>query len=154
MQFITKEKDKALRKGKLQRADVVLTTRGSVGQFAYYSATVPYENIRLNSGMVILRIKAKKILRDYLYVFCKSEFLSTYIENIAFGNAQQQLTVAEIKKFQMYYPRQEEQQKIADCLSSLDALITAQTQKLTTLKTYKKGLMQQLFPQTPTESTP
>ncbi|EKT4093726.1 restriction endonuclease subunit S [Achromobacter denitrificans] len=40
----------------------------------------------------------------------------------------------------------EEQQKIADCLSSLDALVAAETQKLATLKTYRKGLMQQLFP--------
>lgn len=40
----------------------------------------------------------------------------------------------------------EEQQKIADCLSSLDALITAHTEKLEALKDHKKGLMQQLFP--------
>lgn len=40
----------------------------------------------------------------------------------------------------------EEQQKIADCLSSLDELIEAETHKLDTLKTQKKGLMQQLFP--------
>ena len=39
-----------------------------------------------------------------------------------------------------------EQQKIADCLSSLDELIAAETQKLDALKTHKKGLMQQLFP--------
>ena len=39
-----------------------------------------------------------------------------------------------------------EQQSIADCLSSLDALITAETQKHEALKTHKKGLMQQLFP--------
>lgn len=39
-----------------------------------------------------------------------------------------------------------EQQKIADCLTSIDELITAQTQKLDALKTHKKGLMQQLFP--------
>jgi len=39
-----------------------------------------------------------------------------------------------------------EQQKIADCLSSLDDLIMAETQKLDALKTHKKGLMQQLFP--------
>jgi len=39
-----------------------------------------------------------------------------------------------------------EQQKIADCLASLDDLITAQTQKLAALKIHKKGLMQQLFP--------
>ena len=39
-----------------------------------------------------------------------------------------------------------EQQRIASCLSSLDALITAETQKLEALKAHKKGLMQQLFP--------
>ncbi len=39
-----------------------------------------------------------------------------------------------------------EQHKIADCLSSLDELITAQARKVEALKTHKKGLMQQLFP--------
>ena len=46
----------------------------------------------------------------------------------------------------VWHPQAVEQQKIADCLSSIDELITAQTQKLVTLKTHKKGLMQQLFP--------
>jgi type I restriction enzyme S subunit len=43
-------------------------------------------------------------------------------------------------------PEKTEQQKIADCLSDLDALITAQTEQIAALKTHKKGLMQQLFP--------
>lgn len=43
-------------------------------------------------------------------------------------------------------PVKKEQQKIADCLSSIDDLITVQTQKLAALKAHKKGLMQQLFP--------
>ncbi len=43
-------------------------------------------------------------------------------------------------------PKHAEQQRIASCLSTLDALITAETQKLEALKTHKKGLMQQLFP--------
>jgi type I restriction enzyme S subunit len=46
-----------------------------------------------------------------------------------------------------------EQERIASCLSSLDALITTETQKLEALKTHKKGLMQQLFP-SPEEATP
>lgn len=45
-------------------------------------------------------------------------------------------------------PSPTEQQKIAECLSSLDNLIAAETAKLETLKDHKKGLMQQLFPQT------
>ena len=53
----------------------------------------------------------------------------------------------EFSKFVIPIPKVfSEQQKIADCLTSIDALITAQTQKLDALKTHKKGLMQQLFP--------
>jgi type I restriction enzyme S subunit len=51
-------------------------------------------------------------------------------------------------KYQFAVPKPPEQQRIASCLSSLDALITAETQKLEALKTHKKGLMQQLFPST------
>ena len=43
-------------------------------------------------------------------------------------------------------PTLQEQQKIADCLSSLDELIAAQARKVEVLKTHKKGLMQQIFP--------
>jgi len=51
----------------------------------------------------------------------------------------------QLKKYKFFVPSSIEQQKIADCLSSLDELITAEAQKLDTLKTHKKGLMQQLF---------
>ena len=57
-----------------------------------------------------------------------------------------QLTAIKARAVELYLPEKEEQQKIADFLSSIDELITAQTQKLSTLKAHKKGLMQQLFP--------
>ena len=55
-----------------------------------------------------------------------------------------------LKEKKLFYPdpKSGEQQRIASCLSSLDALITAEAQKLEALKTHKKGLMQQLFPST------
>lgn len=43
-------------------------------------------------------------------------------------------------------PSPAEQQRIAECLSSVDDLIAAQARKVDALKTHKKGLMQQLFP--------
>ena len=46
------------------------------------------------------------------------------------------------------HPVVPEQKKIADCLSSLDELITVHTQKLEAMKAHKKGLMQGLFPST------
>jgi type I restriction enzyme, S subunit len=54
---------------------------------------------------------------------------------------------------ELAWPTLPEQHRIASCLSTLDALITAETQKLEDLKTHKKGLMQQLFP-SPEESNP
>lgn len=56
------------------------------------------------------------------------------------------IELAHLKGFELFIPDKPEQQRIASCLSSLDALITAETQKLETLKTHEKGLMQQLFP--------
>jgi len=50
-------------------------------------------------------------------------------------------------KYKFTVPKPKEQEKIASCLSSLDEVITAHTQKLDLLKTHKKGLMQNLFPQ-------
>jgi len=52
-----------------------------------------------------------------------------------------------IKKIKVFIPSLTEQQKISDCLSALDDQIAAETEKHTALKDYKKGLMQQLFPQ-------
>lgn len=51
-------------------------------------------------------------------------------------------------KYKFVVPRNpDEQQKIASCLSSLDEVIDAHSQKLEALKEHKKGLMQNLFPQ-------
>lgn len=56
------------------------------------------------------------------------------------------LTTTGIEQFEITCPQSPEQQRIASCLSSLDDLIAAQSNKLEALKTHKKGLMQQLFP--------
>ena len=58
-----------------------------------------------------------------------------------------------VKSIAVGFPSSSEPQRIASCLSRLDALITAETQKLDALKTHKRGLMQQLFP-SPEEATP
>ncbi len=56
------------------------------------------------------------------------------------------LSKTNIQKIQTAVPKTAEQQKIAECLSSVDELIAAQARKLDALKTHKQGLMQRLFP--------
>ncbi len=53
-QFITEQKDNVLRKGKLEREDVVLTTRGTIGNAVFYNESVPYENLRIISRLKIV----------------------------------------------------------------------------------------------------
>ncbi len=69
------------------------------------------------------------------------------LNRFAIGQAQPGLSVGVLNNVALALPSDEhEQQRIASCLSSLDALITAETQKLEALQTHKRGLMQQLFP--------
>jgi len=75
------------------------------------------------------------------------ELTSLNLNQYATGQAQPGLSVKTLEELSIKIPEQEtEQQKIAACLTSIDQLITAQAQKIDTLKAHKKGLMQQLFP--------
>jgi len=98
----------------------------------------------------------KTVDSRFCEIYFKSDRMIALYDNMATGSLIEKRRVHfnAFLKFNIRFPLLPEQQKIADCLSSLDELIAAQTQKLATLKTHKKGLMQQLFPQTPTESTP
>jgi type I restriction enzyme S subunit len=69
-----------------------------------------------------------------------------YLNKIAPAAAQKNINNEILSVLVVLIPEFEEQQRIADCLTSLDDLITAATQELETLKSHKKGLMQQLFP--------
>ena len=69
------------------------------------------------------------------------------LNRFAIGQAQPGLSVGVLNDVALAMPSEEgEQQHIAECFTSLDDQITAETQKLEAIKTHRKGLMQQLFP--------
>lgn len=100
-QCISEQKDGVLRKGKLMRDDVVLTTRGTVGNVAYYNSQVPFEHMRINSGMVILRCDQSKIRPAFLYHFLRSSDFVGQVNALRSGVAQPQLPIRDMKRIRL-----------------------------------------------------
>lgn len=95
----------------------------------------------VNNHAHVLRPDAinDSLLQNYLTMLDVAPFVT--------GAAPPKLTLAKLKSIPIPIPRHAtEQQKIADCLMSLDEVIAAQGRKVEALKAHKRGLMQQLFP--------
>ena len=117
--FVTKEKDEALRKGKLSRGDIVLTTRGTLGNLAFYTKAVPFEHVRINSGMVILRMKQDIVDEMYFIEQFKMQ-LADIREKIASGSAQPQLPISTMNKINILIPNIKKQRQFADFVRQID----------------------------------
>jgi restriction endonuclease S subunit len=134
-----------LEKYRLQDNDLVIGMDGSkVGK---NSALIT----SLDSGALLVQ-RVARLRTDFLasiqFIFqqINSSKFHAYVDRINTSSGIPHISTKQINDFQICFPATDEQQKIADCLSSIDDRITAETQKLATLKAHKKGLMQQLFP--------
>ena len=112
LNFITKEKDKELRKGKVQKNDLVLTTRGTVGNIAVFDDSIPFEHIRINSGMVILRPDIKKIFPHFLFSLVQTGFIKEQFQATFSGSAQPQLPIRSLIDVVIVVPPLETQKQI------------------------------------------
>ena len=96
----------------------------------------------INQAILCLRSSENGAFLSHFLTHRKDWIIAKYIQG-----GQGNLSGEIVKSIGLVFPSPTEQQRIADCLNSLDDLIAAETRKLDTLKTHKKGLMQQLFPQ-------
>jgi len=143
--FISAEKDSALRKGKLQRNDIVLTTRGTVGNVAYFDESVQFEHIRINSGMVIFRTQPEKLRPRFLYLFLRSLLFQSQVEVLRTGSAQPQLPIRDIDRIEIPIPPPEEQDAIAHILGTLDDKIELNRRMSETLEGMARALFKSWF---------
>jgi type I restriction enzyme S subunit len=134
-----------LEKYRLQVNDLVIGMDGSkVGK---NSALVSENDVGALLIQRVARLRAKKVpLIQFIFQRVHSPSFHAYVDRINTSSGIPHISAKQIKEFRICFPSDEEQQRIADCLSSLDTLINTATQELETFKTHKKGLMQQLFP--------
>jgi type I restriction enzyme, S subunit len=144
--FIDENKDKILGGGKLNRNDIIITTRGTVGNIAFYDISIKQAHIRINSGMAILRNLNDGLDNIYLKYFLTSSNFLRQINRVVFGSAQPQLTIKTINNFHICFPTSlAEQRKIARILSTVDAVIEKTEAAIAKYKAIKSGMMRDLF---------
>jgi type I restriction enzyme S subunit len=144
--FIDEETHSSFSSTEIESLDVLLNITGaSIGRSVVADSRVAGGNV--NQHVCIIRLKAKELNPILLNQYLISQYGQKQIDSFQAGGNRQGLNFAQIRSFLIPIPpTEDEQERIADCLSSLDELIAAQSRKLEALKTHKKGLMQQLFP--------
>ena len=112
----------------------------------------PISKNKLGIGLMsplytVFRFRNKE--NDFYEHFFLTNLWHSYIKNLSNTGARHDritISVDNFMKMPLPYTSPDEEQKIADCLSSIDELIDAESRKLKALEKYKKGLMQKLFP--------
>lgn len=144
--YTSEEKANELLSNNIYPGDIILSKMGDpVGR----ACLIPNAHNRyvMCSDGIRLVVDEKKYSKYFVYSLINSVQFRSLVEKTATGSTRKRIGLDELKNLPIGIPAERvEQQKIADCLTSVDELITAQTQKLVALKTHKKGLMQQLFP--------
>lgn len=141
LEFITEEKDKVLRKGRASCGDFILTTRGTVGNIAYIDEDINFKNIRINSGMVILRKKMELNPKFFEIVIRKSDILNKAMS----GSAQPQLPIKSLKKVNVPMIDIKMQNKFAEYVIKIEEEKKKLRASLVELEILFDALMQDAF---------
>ena len=122
----------------LPKGALLITTRATIGDIA-----IANSECTTNQGFQSLVVNKEEVNIFWYFwiIHHKNE-----LKRKSSGSTFPEIGKNEIVKIKVIRPEKAEQKKIASCLSSLDELITAQTEKIEQLKLHKKGLMQGLFP--------
>jgi type I restriction enzyme S subunit len=144
--FIDDETHRTFAATEIRLHDVLLNITGaSIGRSAVADSRIAGGNV--NQHVCIIRSEERALVPRFLNQYLLSNYGQNQIDSFQAGGNRQGLNFAQVRSFTIPVPpRTTEQQKIADCLSSVHELIADQARKLDALKTHKQGLMQQLFP--------
>jgi type I restriction enzyme S subunit len=121
--------------------DFIISLRSFQGGIEYSQ----YKGI-CSPAYIILRKKIDLVGNFFKFYFKTQKFIQQLNRNLEGIRDGKMVSYKQFSELLLPFPSIQEQQKIADFLSSVDELITSSTKKVELLKEHKKGLMQQLFP--------
>lgn len=126
----------------LKENDLLCSIAGALGVVTVVNKDILPANT--NQALAILRLYESENVQ-YISKTLSSYIMKKYIRECKTVGAQPNLSLGQMRDLIIPYPCSEEQQKIADCLSSLDEVIEKQKATLAAWEEMKKGLLQQMF---------
>jgi len=149
LQFISKDKHLSLGKGTLKLGDIVFTSRGTIGNTAYYSYNIKFKCLRINSGMFILRGFESWLDAHYFLYGLRAPIIRQQINALKSGTAQPQLPIREFKSFVFVLPCKKEQraivQEIETRLSLADKLEQIIDEALQKAEALRQSILKKAF---------
>ena len=142
IKYITQEIETKIKKYKVITGDIIISVAGTLGKVNIITEEFNNANLTENCDKLT---EFKGCITEYLFYFLQSEKFLDEINRIKTSSAQPKLALDRLRIFVIPIPIIEEQQKIADCLSSMDSLIQTQQKVVTTWQQRKKALLQQMF---------
>ena len=135
-------------KNKVETGDIFFTRSSLVKSGIAYSNIYVGNSCDITFDGHLIRFRPNKNILTPMFANYLLRTSRVRTQLVARGKTATMTTIgqADVSGVKLTVPDINEQQKIADCLSSIDELITAQTKKIAALKDHKKGLMQQLYP--------
>ena len=139
--YLSREKYEESPEIMVNKGDILIVQRGSLGKVVLVDREIG--DATINPSMVLL--KNISINNEYLYYFLCSEYIQRKILLEKSQTSIPMISQEQIRKFNIYLPNLEEQEKISEILSTWDLAIEKQEQLIEKKKEFKKGLIQRLL---------
>jgi type I restriction enzyme S subunit len=131
-----------MNKGDLEKDDIIFTMEAPLGNVALIPDDRKYI---LSQRVVCFKTNKKMVDNKFLFQLILSDQFQSRIEELATGTTAKGINQKSMQKIEIALPSKEEQTKIANFLSSIDQKIEVVAQQIEQAKTWKKGLLQQMF---------
>lgn len=130
----------------LKEGDILITKDGSIGKLAFVE-NIGNKKATLNNGIFRIRIEKENHYSKYFYYTFLSKRFKNFLQQLTAGSTIVHLYQKDFEKYKIAYSSLQEQEKIANFLSSIDKKISLTEEKLELFREYKKGVMQKIFTQ-------
>ena len=141
--YISEQKYSEIKKGRAQRGDIFMTTRGSIGKVARFDCE--HETALINAQILILRADPNQLDSRFLFHTLRSPLFKTHLANFASGSAQPQIPITDLREVDLPIPPLPVQRRIAGILSAYDELMENSQRRIRILEAMARALYREWF---------